>query len=59
MQYPESQNFLDPAHCVPDVVWGHWKYMGFEICHLIGLNAHKPKCYFKNSKKKFLGEIWV
>ena len=43
------------SHCVPDVVWGHRKYMGSEICHLICLDAHKPKCCVKNSEK-FL--IW-
>ena len=27
------------SRCVPDVVWGHWKYMGSDICHLIVLNT--------------------
>ena len=39
------------THCVPDVVWGHWKYMGSDKCHLIGLDTHKPKCYVENSEK--------
>ena len=33
-----------------DVFWGHWKYMGSDICHLIGLDAHNPKCNVKNSE---------
>ena len=40
-------HFVYKTHCVLDVVWGHWKYMGSDIC----LDAHKPKCYVKDYEK--------
>ena len=33
--------------------------MGSTICHLIGLDAHKPNSYVKNSGKSFFGENLV
>ena len=48
------------SHCVPDVVLGQWKYMGSDMCHLIGLDSdtHKPKCSVNNSEKNpFLNKI--
>ena len=56
--YLKRKSINDSTHCVPDVVWGHWKYKGSDICHFIGLDAHKLKCYVENSKKKIFGANW-
>ena len=46
-----SNGVWNTTHCVPDVFWGHWKYMGSDICYLKGLDAQKPEGYVKNSEK--------
>ena len=39
------------AHCVPDVFWSDWKYMGSDICHLICLDAQKA-AWILNEKQR-------
>ena len=46
-----SLRLLKIEHYIFLQLMANKKAMGSDICHLIGLDANKPKCYVKNSDK--------